>query len=60
MDNAGEVEVFDATEHLVEEVGHPLMVQVHVDHLTQVGVHQLHHDVQIKELFQRLLRSETI
>ena len=33
MDNAGEVEVFDATEHLVEEVGHPLMVQVHVDHL---------------------------
>lgn len=33
VDDAGEVEVLDATEHLVEEVRHPLMVQVHVDHL---------------------------
>ena len=33
MDDAGEVEVLDAAEHLVEEVRHPLMVQVHVDHL---------------------------
>ena len=35
MDDASEVEVLDATEHLVEEVGHPLVVQVHVDHLVQ-------------------------
>ena len=33
MDDAGQVEVLDAAEHLVEKVGHPLMVQVHVDHL---------------------------
>ena len=33
MDDASEVEVLDAAEHLVEEVGHPLVVQVHVDHL---------------------------
>ena len=33
MDNSGKVEMLDATEHLVEKVGHPLMVQVHVDHL---------------------------
>ena len=60
MDDAGEVEVLDAAQHLVQEVGHPLVVQVHVDHLAQVGVHQLHHDVQVKELFQRFLRRETI
>ena len=33
MDDASEVEVLDAAKHLVEEVGHPLVVQVHVDHL---------------------------
>ena len=33
MDDASQVEVLDAAEHLVEKVGHPLMVQVHVDHL---------------------------
>ena len=33
VDDAGEVEVLDAAEHLVEEVRHPLMVQVHVDDL---------------------------
>ena len=60
MDDAGEVEVLDAAEHLVEEVGHALVVQVHVDHLAQVGVHQLHHDVQIKKLFQRFLGREAI
>ncbi len=45
MNDAGGVEVLDAAEHLVEQVGHPLVVQVHLDHLTQVGVHQLHHQV---------------
>lgn len=34
VDDASWVEVPDATEDLVEQVGHPLMVQVHVDHLT--------------------------
>ena len=60
MDDAGEVEVLDAAEHLVEEVGHALVVQVHVDHLAQVGVHQLHHDVEVQEVLQRLLRRERV
>lgn len=37
--------MFDATQHLVEEVGHSLVVELHLDHLAQVGVHQLHHQV---------------
>ena len=37
MDDAGQVEVLDAAEHLVEQVGHPLVVQVHVDHLAEGG-----------------------
>ena len=60
MDDAGEVEMLDAAEHLVEEVGHALVVQIHVDHLAQVGVHQLHHDVEVEEVLQRLLRRERI
>ncbi len=28
-----QVQVLDPAEHLVEQVGHPLVVQVHVDHL---------------------------
>lgn len=33
MDDASRVQVPDATEDLVQQVGHSLMVQVHVDHL---------------------------
>lgn len=43
--DAGRVQMFDATQHLVEQVGHPLVVQLHLNHLAQVGVHQLHHKV---------------
>lgn len=35
----------DATEDLVEQVGHPFMIQVHVDHLAKAGIHQLHHQI---------------
>lgn len=45
VDDASGVQVSDATEDLVEQVGHPLMVQVHVDHLAQAGIHQLHHQI---------------
>lgn len=41
----GTVEVFDATQHLIEQVRQPLMVQLHLNHLTQVGIHQLHYQV---------------
>lgn len=35
--------MFDTTQHLVEQVGHSLMVELHLNHLAQVGIHQLHH-----------------
>ena len=60
VDDTGEVEVLDAAQHLVEEVGHALMVQVHVDHLAQVRVHELHHDVEVEEVLQRLLGRECV
>lgn len=60
MNNSGEMKVLDATQHLVQEVGHSLVVQIHVDHLAQIRVHQLHHDVQIEELLERLLRRERV
>lgn len=47
-------------QHLVEEVGHALVVQVHLYHLAQVSVHQLHHQVDVLELLQRLLWREGI
>lgn len=31
--------MFDAAEHLVEEIAHPLVVQVHLDDLAEVGIH---------------------
>ena len=45
MDDAGCMQVLDAAQHLVEQVGQPLMVQLHLDHLAQVSIHELHHQV---------------
>lgn len=45
VNDAGRVQMFDAAQHLIEQVGHPLMVQLHLYHLAQVGIHQLHHKV---------------
>ena len=39
VDDAGEVEVLDAAEHLVEQIWHSFMIQIHIDHLTEVGIH---------------------
>lgn len=52
--------MFDAAQHLVQQVAHPLVVQVHLDDLAQVGVHQFHHQVHVLELLQTLLGSEGI
>lgn len=43
--DASRMEMPDATEDLVEQIGHPFMVQVHVYHLAQAGIHQLHHQI---------------
>ena len=42
------MQMFDAAQQLVEQVRHPLVIQLHLDHLTQVGIHQLHHQVTAK------------
>lgn len=60
MDDAGGVQVLDAAQHLVEEVRHALVVQIHLDHLAQVRVHQLHHQIHVLKLVQRPLRRERV
>lgn len=45
MNDASGVEVFYTAQHLVEEVGQPLVIQLHLYDLTQVGVHQLHDQI---------------
>lgn len=60
MNNAGGVQVLDAAQHLVEEVGHALVIQIHLDHLAQIRVHKLHHQVHVLKLVQRPLRRERV
>lgn len=45
MNDAGSVQVLDTTQHLIEQVGQPLVIQLHLNDLAQVGIHQLHHQV---------------
>lgn len=45
VNNAGWVQMFDTAQHLVEQVGHSLVVELHLNHLAQVGVHQLHDEI---------------
>lgn len=40
---SGRVEVLDAAEHLVQQIGHSLVIEIHLYHLAEVRVHQLHH-----------------
>lgn len=49
VDDASGMEVFYTAQHLVQEVGQPLVIQLHLYDLTQVGVHQLHDQVSDKE-----------
>ena len=37
----------DATEQLVEKVGHSVVVQLNTNDTTQVSIHQLHHNVAV-------------
>lgn len=60
MNNTGGVQVLDAAQHLVEEVGHALVIQIHLDHLAQIRVHELHHQVHVLKLVQRSLRRERV
>lgn len=40
--NTSRMQVFNATKHLVEEIGHTLMVKIHLYYLTKISIHQLH------------------
>lgn len=60
MNNASGVQVLDAAQHLVEKIRHTLVIQIHLDHLTQVRVHELHHQVHVLKLVQRSLRRERV
>ena len=37
----------DPTEKLIQEVRHPVMVQLDPNHPTQVSIHQLHHNIAV-------------
>ena len=39
------MQVFDTTQHLIKQVRQTLVVQLHLNHLTQVSIHQLHHQI---------------
>lgn len=57
MDDPCRMQVFYPAEHLVEEVGHSFVVQVHVDDLAEVRVHQFHHEVDVGEGVEGLERK---
>ena len=52
--------MFNAAEQLVQQVGHALVVQVHLYDLAEVGVHQLHDEVHVAKLLKGALRREGI
>ena len=47
MDNSGRMKMLDAAEHLVEQIRHPLVVQIHLNDLAQIGIHELHHQIHV-------------
>lgn len=48
MDNSSRVKMFNATQHLIEEVRHSFMVKFHLNHLAKICIHELHHYVTVK------------
>ena len=60
MDDASGMKMFDSTQHLIEKIGDSFMIQIHLNHLTEIGIHQFHHNVNIVEFFQRLRRRESV
>lgn len=47
MDDPCRVEVFNSTQHLVQQIGQPLVVKLHLNDLAKVGIHQLHYKVTV-------------
>ncbi len=51
MNNAGCMQITNTAQHLIEQIGHAFVIEVHLNNLTQIRVHQFHHYVQIGKVF---------
>lgn len=60
MDNASRMQMLDAAQHLIQQIRHSLVIQIHLNHLAQIRVHQFHHQVDVLEVLQRPLRRERV
>lgn len=60
MYDPSEMQMLDAAEHLIEQIAHALVVEVHLDHVAEVSVHQLHHQIYILELLEGTLRRKRV
>lgn len=60
MDYSSGVQMLDTAKHLVEKIRHAFVIEIHLDNLAQIGVHQLHDQIYILKLVQRALWSERI
>lgn len=60
MNNASCMEMLNAAKHLIEQIRKAFVVQIHLNDLAQIRVHQFHHNVQITEIVERFLRSECV
>lgn len=58
MNDASGMEVFYTAQHLVQEIGQPLVIQLHLYDLAEVGVHQLHHQIPDKDPTEAFKHSE--
>jgi len=52
--------MFYSAQHLIKQIGHSVVIQVHLDDLAEISVHQLHDQVDILKLFQVPLRRKSI
>lgn len=43
------MKMFDTTQHLIKKIGHSFMVQLHLNHLAEICIHEFHHYVAYKE-----------
>lgn len=51
MNYSRRMQMFDAAQHLIEQVGHSLMIEIHLNNLAQVRIHELHDEINILKLF---------
>ena len=54
------MKMLDSAQHLIEKVGHAFVIQVHLNHLAEICIHQLHDEVDVGKLRNRFLWREGI